>query len=107
MRGYIAMLAVTEEYRGKGVATKLVCRAVDAMVERDADEVPLLLPPMKEADRQFLDRTRSRSHQHSGDEAVRTARLSEKQTTSSILSQWQFSLQIHAISERESSVVWR
>lgn len=43
LRGYIAMLAVTEEYRGKGVATKLVCRAVDAMIERDADEVPLLL----------------------------------------------------------------
>ena len=39
MRGYIAMLAVREEYRGKGVATKLVRMAVDVMVERDADEV--------------------------------------------------------------------
>ena len=45
MRGYIAMLAVREEYRGKGVATKLVRMAVDVMVERDAEEVfvrPLL-----------------------------------------------------------------
>ena len=33
------MLAVREEYRGKGVATKLVRMAVDVMVERDADEV--------------------------------------------------------------------
>lgn len=39
MRGYIAMLAVREEYRGKGVATKLVRMAVDVMIERDADEV--------------------------------------------------------------------
>ena len=33
------MLAVKEEYRGKGVATKLVRMAVDVMIERDADEV--------------------------------------------------------------------
>ena len=39
MRGYIAMLAVREEYRGKGVATRLVRMAVDVMIERDADEV--------------------------------------------------------------------
>ncbi|KAL2045602.1 hypothetical protein N7G274_002030 [Stereocaulon virgatum] len=41
MRGYIAMLAVREEYRGRGVATKLVRMAVDVMVERDADEIAL------------------------------------------------------------------
>lgn len=39
LRGYIAMLAVPEEHRGKGIATKLVCMAIDAMIERDADEV--------------------------------------------------------------------
>ena len=39
MRGYIAMLAVKEEHRGKGIATKLVRMAIDAMIERDADEV--------------------------------------------------------------------
>lgn len=39
MRGYIAMLAVREEHRGKGIATKLVCMAIDAMVARHADEV--------------------------------------------------------------------
>lgn len=39
LRGYIAMLAVREEYRGRGIATKLVRMAIDAMIERDADEV--------------------------------------------------------------------
>lgn len=39
LRGYIAMLAVREEYRGRGIATKLVQMAIDAMIERDADEV--------------------------------------------------------------------
>ncbi|KAL2860344.1 acyl-CoA N-acyltransferase [Aspergillus pseudodeflectus] len=41
LRGYIAMLAVSEEYRGKGIATKLVRMAIDAMVERGADEIAL------------------------------------------------------------------
>jgi peptide alpha-N-acetyltransferase len=41
MRGYIAMLAVSSEYRGRGVATKLVRMAIDAMIERNADEVVL------------------------------------------------------------------
>ena len=35
------MLAVREEHRGKGVATKLVQMAIDAMIEKDADEVSL------------------------------------------------------------------
>lgn len=39
MRGYIAMLAVKSEYRGQGIATKLVCKAVDRMLEKEADEV--------------------------------------------------------------------
>ena len=39
LRGYIAMLAVREEYRGQGIATKLVRQAIDAMIERDAEEV--------------------------------------------------------------------
>jgi len=38
-RGYIAMLATVEQFRGRGIATKLVCMAIDAMKERDADEV--------------------------------------------------------------------
>jgi len=41
LRGYIAMLAVTGKHRGKGIATKLVRMAIDAMIERDADEVYL------------------------------------------------------------------
>ena len=45
MRGYIAMLAVREEYRGKGIATKLVRMAIDTMIEREADEVKLLASP--------------------------------------------------------------
>ncbi|KAI9812797.1 MAG: N-alpha-acetyltransferase mak3 [Phylliscum demangeonii] len=41
LRGYIAMLAVKEDHRGGGVATKLVRMAIDAMIEGDADEVAL------------------------------------------------------------------
>lgn len=39
MRGYIAMLATREEYRGRGIASRLVRMAVQKMVEKDADEV--------------------------------------------------------------------
>ena len=39
MRGYIAMLATREEYRGKGIASRLVRMAVEKMIEKDADEV--------------------------------------------------------------------
>ena len=39
LRGYIAMLAVREEHRGRGIATKLVCMAIDVMIQREADEV--------------------------------------------------------------------
>lgn len=42
LRGYIAMLAVRKEHRGKGIATKLVRMAIDNMIERDADEVRLI-----------------------------------------------------------------
>lgn len=34
------MLATQEEYRGCGIATVLVKKAVDAMIAKDADEVP-------------------------------------------------------------------
>ncbi|KAK7745991.1 N-alpha-acetyltransferase 30 [Cytospora paraplurivora] len=40
-RGYIAMLAVSSSFRGQGVATALVKRAIDAMADRNADEVVL------------------------------------------------------------------
>ncbi|KAI9686718.1 MAG: N-alpha-acetyltransferase mak3 [Bathelium mastoideum] len=39
LRGYIAMLATQEAHRGKGIATKLVSMAIEAMQARDADEV--------------------------------------------------------------------
>lgn len=41
LRGYIAMLAVTSEFRNCGIATALVRQVVDAMVARGADEVVL------------------------------------------------------------------
>ncbi|KAJ4352818.1 hypothetical protein N0V95_003926 [Ascochyta clinopodiicola] len=40
-RGYIAMLAVQESYRGRGIASQLVTKAIDAMAARDADEIVL------------------------------------------------------------------
>ncbi|KAK5131568.1 hypothetical protein LTR08_000823 [Meristemomyces frigidus] len=41
MRGYIAMLATRAEFRGQGIATKLVRMAVTRMIEMDADEIIL------------------------------------------------------------------
>ncbi len=41
LRGYIAMLAVSAAHRGHGVATKLVRMAIDAMAERNAEEIVL------------------------------------------------------------------
>jgi N-alpha-acetyltransferase 30 len=41
LRGYIAMLATKEEHRGKGIATTLVSKAIDLMIEKDADEIAL------------------------------------------------------------------
>ncbi|KAG4431622.1 hypothetical protein IFR05_012885 [Cadophora sp. M221] len=41
LRGYIAMLAVSSTYRNHGIATTLVRKALDAMIERGADEVVL------------------------------------------------------------------
>lgn len=40
-RGYIAMLAVQETYRGQGIATKLVHMAIEAMKKGGADEIVL------------------------------------------------------------------
>ncbi|PWN39461.1 acyl-CoA N-acyltransferase [Ceraceosorus guamensis] len=40
-RGYIAMLSVAPEWRGRGVATRLVQRAVRALVEGGAQEIVL------------------------------------------------------------------
>ncbi|KAF1848259.1 acyl-CoA N-acyltransferase [Cucurbitaria berberidis CBS 394.84] len=40
-RGYIAMLAVQETYRGRGIATNLVRLAIEAMASRSADEIVL------------------------------------------------------------------
>ena len=41
LRGYIAMLAVQEPHRGRGIASKLVQMAIEAMETRSADEVVL------------------------------------------------------------------
>jgi len=41
LRGYIAMLAVSSAYRNHGIATTLVRNALDAMIERTADEIVL------------------------------------------------------------------
>jgi N-alpha-acetyltransferase 30 len=41
MRGYIAMLATDIPYRGQGIATMLVCKAIDLMIELNADEIAL------------------------------------------------------------------
>lgn len=41
LRGYIAMLAIWQEYRGRGLATRLVLLAIEAMRRQNADEISL------------------------------------------------------------------
>lgn len=41
LRGYIAMLATKEGYRGQGIAKTLVSKAIDLMIAKDADEIAL------------------------------------------------------------------
>ena len=41
LRGYIAMLAVSAPFRGQKVATALVKKAIDAMAQKNADEIVL------------------------------------------------------------------
>lgn len=43
------MLATVEEFRGKGIATKLVKLAIEAMKSRDADEVHNFLSLCRES----------------------------------------------------------
>lgn len=43
MRGYIAMLAVHQEYRRKKIGSNLVTLAIKRMIEHNADEVILIL----------------------------------------------------------------
>ena len=71
LRGYIAMLAVKEEHRGKGIATNLVRMAIDIMIERDADEVYIMLDFSGIIKAEiFLDSSRNRSHQYGSYEAL-------------------------------------
>lgn len=41
IRGYIAMLAVNSDYRGKGIGSSLVKKAIKKMMEYNCDEVVL------------------------------------------------------------------
>lgn len=61
LRGYIAMLAVKKGHRGKGIATKLVCMAVDAMIAKDADEVGCIDFFVVGLADSFSDRSRNRN----------------------------------------------
>jgi len=74
MRGYIAMLAVEKEHRGKGIATKLVSMAVDAMIEKGADEVctEVLQVVLTLILTSTTDRPGDRDRQHCVPEALRT-----------------------------------
>lgn len=92
MRGYIAMLAVREEYRGKGIATRLVRMAIDIMIERDADEVEDIRPQLDPFCSNSADCSGNRSHEHGSNEALRETRISQEQEAPSLLPQWEFSL---------------
>lgn len=86
MRGYIAMLAVREEYRGRGIATELVRMAIDAMIARNADEVGIFASFVSTGHGYSVfwnacvltsapDRPRNRNHKHRRDETVRASRV--------------------------------
>ena len=81
------MLAVSADHRGKGIASTLVRKSIEVMIERDAEEVfsPSLLtelphaaadpypPPPQNCSLMLnviIDSARNRSHQHSRHEAV-------------------------------------
>jgi len=55
-RGYIAMLATVKEFRGKGIATKLVEMAITSMKERGADEIVLETEVTNEASLRLYER---------------------------------------------------
>ena len=48
------MLAVKDEHRGKGIATRLVRMAIDAMIQRDADEVRTIILRSAEGCTEFV-----------------------------------------------------
>lgn len=48
-RGYIAMLAVVESYRGRGIAKQLVSKAVQTMKDQHADEIVLEVEAVNDA----------------------------------------------------------
>lgn len=56
LRGYIAMLAVSSSYRGHGIATTLVRKAIDEMIARGADEVVLETETSNEAAMKLYER---------------------------------------------------
>lgn len=89
MRGYIAMLATRSEHRGRGIATQLVKRAVDKMIEKDADEVclsPSIRPHPVETDVDRTDCIRNRSRQLPFPPYLREPGLSTHQASTSLLS---------------------
>lgn len=103
LRGYIAMLAVNKEFRGRGIATKLVRMAIDAMIERDADEVYSFLishPEIFLLLMSILDCPRNRDHQYRRDETLRAPWLPPQQATPPILFKWQLGLPSCSLPER-------
>ena len=106
MRGYIAMLATREEYRGRGIASRLVRIAVQKMIEKDADEV--LLHHFDNTISNLLtsipDRLRNRSRQHPIPPHLREIRLSTNETTSPILFERQHGFQTSLVSQTRHSV---
>ena len=101
MRGYIAMLAVKGEYRGKGIATRLVRMAIDVMIERDADEVENSYSQVNSLCSSIADCSGNRSHEYCCHEALRETRLSEEQEAPSLLPQREFSLPFCSLRQRK------
>ena len=79
------MLAVKEEHRGQGIATRLVRMALDIMIERDAEEVKLPLSKRTPTILIRSDCPGNRSHKRLRHDPLRKTGLSQEQTPSPIL----------------------
>ena len=105
LRGYIAMLAVKDDHRGKGIATRLVRMAVDAMIAKDADEVRTLLDsPNDNCIDERSDRFGNRDRQYPIAQAIRTSGILAYEASIQILPQREHCVSLGALSQGRNGV---
>lgn len=107
MRGYIAMLATRQEYRGQGIASKLVGMAVEKMIAKDADEVcPSIFRIHSQCANSDIraDRTGNRNRQHPITTNLRELGLFADQTFAPVLLEREHGIQTNIVSQAGDTV---